>query len=213
MSFYTRAVGTLASVIVHEAAQARRKLAASTDLSGDGTSVSERGAGPAPSVLPAITAQNSPANSPLEPGGGPVATESDTLQYQLRHLRDSLRQVELHLAEGCQLVPGKGCDCCLKHLSDIRSFAQETIPIAARQGQGTGLLAAIVAWARELEPVTTLEASSSGQYLEQYHAESGRASSFRKKVEALQAECQPCKAALQARLQGLARQEGEGGRT
>lgn len=115
-------------------------------------------------------------------------SDSETLQYQLDHLLDELNLIETHFAEKGRIA-GKPCDCIAKAARRIKAYAQETIPIATRQGKESEIYSQIAAWAREMQEIGTEAAVASGKYDDRYLVESGTASTFRK---ALQTECLPC---------------------
>lgn len=114
-------------------------------------------------------------------------TDKDTLLYQLDHLVSVLKQLETHLSEGCKIM-GVPCDCCGKHALEVRTFAMETIPIAARMDRETLIYQDIANWASTIEEIDTPEKVESGEYDENYRKESGTASKFRKKIQSMIAE-------------------------
>jgi hypothetical protein len=123
-------------------------------------------------------------------------SDVNTLKYQIHHLIDNLDDLEMHLAEGCQIM-GVPCDCCGKHASRTRRFAIETIPIAGRQGQDPYLFTEVATWSGHIENIGSEQNARSGKYKETYIRESGNASSFRKKLQKLQSslegeECPGC---------------------
>ncbi len=120
--------------------------------------------------------------APPAPARSYGVSNAETLLYQLQHLRDPLRQIELHLSEGCRIL-GKACDCCAKSGNDIRMFAEETIPIAARQGVNPAIFIELAAWGAEMQAVGIPPVVEKGEF--DYHAESGTASTYRKRVEQL----------------------------
>ena len=114
----------------------------------------------------------------------PRVSDKDTLLYQLSHLVAVLSQLEIHLSEGCKIM-GVPCDCCGKHALQARTFAMETISIAARMGKPTAIYNEIATWAPTIEAIDTPEKVESGDYDETYRKESGTASQFRKKVQSM----------------------------
>ena len=114
-------------------------------------------------------------------------TDKDTLLYQLDHLVAVLSQLEVHLSEGLKIM-GVPCDCGSKHAVQARTFAMETISIAARMGKETGIYQDIASWTPRIEEIDTPEKVESGDYDETYRKESGTASKFRKKVQSMIAE-------------------------
>ena len=138
---------------------------------------------------PSTTIQEPSKTREIEPQShtaGPTqsVSDKDTLLYQLNHLLVPLRQLELHLSEGCKIM-GVPCDCCQKSGFDISTFATETISIAARMGKPTAIYPEIATWASHIEEIGTPEKSASGDYDETYRKESGTASQFRKKVQSM----------------------------
>ncbi|TET43297.1 MAG: hypothetical protein E3J60_00625 [Dehalococcoidia bacterium] len=111
-------------------------------------------------------------------------SDKDTLLYQLNHLVAALSQLEIHLSEGCKIM-GVPCDCCKKHSIQARTFAMETISIAARMGKPTAIYNEIATWAPTIEAIDTPEKVESGDYDETYRKESGTASQFRKTVQSM----------------------------
>ena len=114
----------------------------------------------------------------------PRVSDKDTLLYQLNHLLEPLRQLELHLSEGCKIM-GVPCDCCQKSGFDIRTFAMETISIAARMGKPTTTYPEIATWASHIEEIGSPEKVESGDYDETYRKQSDTASQFRKQVQSM----------------------------
>ncbi|MBA7639509.1 hypothetical protein ES703_47167 [subsurface metagenome] len=80
---------------------------------------------------------------------------------------------------------GVPCDCCGKHALQARTFAAETISIAARMGKPTAIYSEISTWAPTIEAIDTPEKVESGDYDETYRKESGTASQFRKQVQSM----------------------------
>jgi len=117
----------------------------------------------------------------------PRVSDKDTLLYQLDHLLSVLKQLETHLSEGCKIM-GVSCDCCFKHALEARTYAMETISIAARMGKETLIYQDISDWVPHIEEIDTPEKVESGDYDEIYRKESGTASKFRKKVQSMIAE-------------------------
>lgn len=115
------------------------------------------------------------------------ASDTTTLLYQLEHILAPLRQLEIHLSEGCRLL-GTPCDCCAKSAYDIRNFSQETIPIAARMGRETSIFSELVTWSSKIEQVGAPDKVESGKYDNLYRQESGSASKFRKQVQSMVSE-------------------------
>lgn len=118
-------------------------------------------------------------------------SDAETLQYQVDNIVNELVQLEtLHLPAGGRIM-GKSCDCIAKHSRIIKALAQETIPIAARQGKDSGIYSQLAEWAKEMQKIGTKVAVDSGQFAERYRAESGEASKFRKAIESGK-DCPTC---------------------
>ncbi|MBA7633029.1 hypothetical protein ES703_40585 [subsurface metagenome] len=134
-------------------------------------------------------AEKAPEIKPQSRTAGPTAgaSDKDTLLYQLDHLVAVLTQLEVHLSEGCKIM-GAPCDCCGKHALQARTFAMETIPIAARMDKDTLIYQDIASWTPYIEEIDTPEKVESGDYDETYRKESGTASKFRKKIQSMLGE-------------------------
>lgn len=117
--------------------------------------------------------------------------EPRTLEYQLDLLLDDLSHLEEHLPAKGKLL-GTACDCIAKASRSLRRHARETIPIAAREGKGTGPFDAIALEADYLMGIGTLEAVKSGKYDAEYLSHSGVISKFRKSVDKMLAEVKEC---------------------
>jgi len=74
---------------------------------------------------------------------------------------------------------------CGKHALEARTYAMETISIAARIGKETSIYQDIASWVPLIEEIDTPEKVMSGEYDETYRKESGTASKFRKKVQSM----------------------------
>ena len=116
-------------------------------------------------------------------GGASKVTSEETLAYQKREIGRELWQLEKHLAQGCRIPDKSGkripCDCCEKG-SWIAGLAYESIPIAERAGQTSGVFEKIASWSEALEPMVTVAAVEGGQY--DYKKLSGEASALRKEL-------------------------------
>jgi len=108
-------------------------------------------------------------------------TDRDTMIYQLDHILRPLRQIELHLSEGCK-INDKACDCCVKSSSDIINFSDETIPIAARSGVSPEIFHDLSQWAQKIERITAPNNRVDETIMRQ---ESGEASTKRKLIQAM----------------------------
>ena len=169
---------------VREVIEAARELIKSgrEDIRGVASSLRvEQKEGASEGKTPEIEPQSRTAS----PTSG--VSNKDTLLYQLNHLLAVLSQLEIHLSEGCKIM-GVPCDCCGKHALQARTFAMETIPIAARMGKETLIYQDIASWTPYIEEIDTPEKVESGDYDEIYRKESGTASKFRKKVQSMIAE-------------------------
>lgn len=137
----------------------------------------------------------------IVPAKGKGVTDQQTLAYQLDHIIAPLRQLELHLAEGGKIA-GVPCDCIAKAAIDVSIFSEETVPIAARQGEDAKFYTELASWAKRMQSIGSEQAVSSGKHDDEYLAESGTASRFRKQVQALlselktipEEECPTCEA-------------------
>jgi hypothetical protein len=96
--------------------------------------------------------------------------------YQRREIGKSLLLLQKHFEQKCKIA-GKACDCCEKHPMEIEALAQETLGIT-----GDDLYHEIAEWARNIAPVTTVEASASGQYEKLYTQLAKEARAYRKRV-------------------------------
>ncbi len=85
-------------------------------------------------------------------------TTPETIEYQKRELGKELMLLEKHLQQKCK-INGKACDCCEKHPIVIEGLAQETLGMT-----GDKLYEDVIDWARKITPITTEEASRSGEY-------------------------------------------------
>jgi len=121
------------------------------------------------------------------PAAADGVTDAETLIYQLDHLIAELNLLETHLTEGCRIAK-KPCDCCTKAGNRVKNYADESVPIAARQGVDTALFYEMSEWATGLLPIVTKELVVSGKYTEKYRVESGTASKLRKAAEALKSQ-------------------------
>ena len=127
-----------------------------------------------------VSPQGSPSSLPEtpEPPQGPPAKVStqDTIAYQNREIGKDLLLLERHLQQLCQ-IDGTPCDCCQKHPMAIEALAEETFGMT-----GTAVYKEIADWAKVIAPITTQEASGSGEYAEIYPRLSMQARELRKKL-------------------------------
>lgn len=116
--------------------------------------------------------------TPVMPNGGVISkvTTEETVAYQKREMGKELLLLEKHLQQKCKIA-GKACDCCEKHPLAIEALAQETLGIT-----GDDIYHEVATWARNVMPVTTEEASRSGQYDEEYPALAVTARDMRKRL-------------------------------
>ena len=152
-------------------------------------SIAEDLRGNIPDITPTIQETEKPPK--IEPQshtarpttGASKLTSEETIDYQKREITKELWQLEKHLAQGCRIPDKTGkripCDCCEKG-SWIAGLAYESIPIAERAGQTSGIFEKIAQWSEDLAPVVTVAAVESGQY--DYKKLSGEASALRKEL-------------------------------
>ena len=115
--------------------------------------------------------------SPEKPAVAVGVSTEETINYQKREIGKELLLLEKHLQQGCKIA-GKGCDCCGgKHLITIEALSQETLGMT-----GDNLYSHLAVWSRDLSPLTTAEASSSGKYDDKYPQLAVQAREMRKKV-------------------------------
>ncbi len=153
------------------------------------------------------------------PRAAPVSpSDQDTLLYQLDHLVSVLKQSEIHLSEGCKIM-GIPCDCCAKHALEARTFAMETISIAARMDKETAIYQEIADWASEIEELEVPGQLHTAERDEALRQQSGTASNFRKQVQAMiselktpDEECDSCtevRESIQEFIEKRQRERGE----
>lgn len=147
-----------------------------------GLSLIDRISGKLDRLVPDETPKQSAFSHPRAALAG--VSDTSTVLYQLDHIFQPLRQLELHLAEGCQIA-GIPCDCCQKSAGDVRIFSLETIPIAARAGIDPSIFDGLTTWAAHIEDIGSEENSKSGRYRATYQQESGNASRYRKAIQKL----------------------------
>lgn len=109
------------------------------------------------SSLQGATAAVSQPTSVTKAAPQRVTTE-ETVEYQKRELGKELMLLEKHLQQKCK-INGRACDCCEKHPIVIEGLAQETLGMT-----GDKLYEDVIAWAKKITPITTEEASRSGEY-------------------------------------------------
>ncbi|MBA7480227.1 hypothetical protein ES707_15676 [subsurface metagenome] len=113
------------------------------------------------------------------------ASNETTLKYQLDHIIDDLEHLETEHLPYQGRLNGEPCDCIAKAARSLRRHAVETIPIAARQGEGAQIFSAMKDWAQHLIDIGTINQVVSGRYDDEYLAQAGDASNYRKQVEAI----------------------------
>lgn len=109
-------------------------------------------------VLPTMPPGPSSLIAPRRKG----VTDEQTIKYQYKSVRSELMLLQKHLREGCA-IEGVACDCCEKHPEQLEALAMESYGMTAAP-----VFADVANWARKIQPITTQEASESGQYAEVY---------------------------------------------
>jgi hypothetical protein len=105
-------------------------------------------------------------------------TTEETVAYQNMEIGKALFQMEKHFAQKIKIF-GKPCDCGMKTLGlGIVGDAEETIPMVSNPE----IYYRLIEWAKEVIPKSTLEASASGLYDNEYPALSRQAREFRKEI-------------------------------
>lgn len=113
--------------------------------------------------------------APQQAKNAGVSTE-ETVRHQKREMAKEMLLLEAHLVQKCK-IKNVACDCCKKHPIMLEALANETIGIT-----GDDSYREIADWAKEVAPITTAEASASGQYDEQYPELARQLREMRKKV-------------------------------
>ncbi len=116
--------------------------------------------------------------------GSPTPTEkatygvsdAETIAYQNRELGKALLLMELHLQQGCK-INGIPCDCCTKHPMAIEALSEEALGMT-----GDPKYSDIISWTKKVTPMTTTDASTSGEYDEIYPELAQEARRFRKRI-------------------------------
>lgn len=109
-------------------------------------------------VLPPMSPAPSSLGAPRLKG----VTDEQTIRYQYKSVRAELMLLQKHLREGCA-IEGIACDCCEKHPEQLEALALESFGMTADP-----VFVDVANWARKIQPITTQEASESGQYAEVY---------------------------------------------
>lgn len=101
-----------------------------------------------------------------------------TVDYQNREIGKLLLRMERHYAQRLR-INGVPCDCgSQKHLLDIESLCEETIPMV----DNPQVYYQIMNWVKETGPKSTDEAAKSGLHDEEYPVFSHQARDFRKEI-------------------------------
>ena len=140
---------------------------------------------PSPQKVVESRATDEAYEEPLElevgsptPEGKPQygVSDADTIAYQDRELGKALLLMELHLQQKCK-INGIPCDCCSKHYMAIEALAEEAFGMT-----GDARYSTIIAWTKKVTPMSTTEASTSGDYDEEYPELAQEARRFRKNL-------------------------------
>jgi len=143
---------------------------------------SQKEAAPAPESATTQTAEKPPEIKPQEAPKvhltePPVSTEQ-TVAYQKREIGKLLLRMERHYAQRLR-IGGVPCDCgSSKHLLDLESLCEETIPMV----DNPQVYYHVMEWIKKVGPTSTDEAAKSGKYDEQYPLFSHEARDFRKEL-------------------------------
>jgi len=101
-------------------------------------------------------------------------TTDETIRYQKKEIVKQLVLLEGHLQQSCK-IEGKACDCCTKHPITIEGLAEEAAGMTSAP-----IFKEVAEWAKSIGPITTQEASASGEYDEKYPELAIKARNFRK---------------------------------
>lgn len=108
----------------------------------------------------------------------PGLSLKETVDYQNREIGKLLLRMERHYAQKLRIA-GVPCDCgSQKHLLDIESLCEETIPMV----DNPQVHYRIMNWVKEVGPKSTDEAAKSGLHDEEYPTFSHQARDFRKEI-------------------------------
>lgn len=111
------------------------------------------------------------------PKSGAVSPEQ-LIDYQKREIGKLLLRMESHYAQRLR-IKGIPCDCgSQKHLLDLESLSEETIPMVDTPQAYYNILE----WIKKVGPKSTDEAAKSGTYDEEYPRFSHEARDFRKEI-------------------------------
>ena len=126
---------------------------------------------------PEIKPQEAPKVHLTEPQPGGLSTEQ-TVDYQNREIGKLLLRMERHYAQKLR-INGIPCDCgSSKHLLDMESLCEETVPMV----DNPGVYYRIIDWIKKVGPKSTDESAKSGLYDEEYPVFSHEARDFRKEI-------------------------------
>ena len=110
-----------------------------------------------------------------QPGG--VSLE-ETVAYQKREVGKLLLRMERHYSQRLR-IKGIPCDCgAQKHLLDLESLSEETIPMV----DNPQVYYSVLEWIKKVGPKSTDEAAKSGTYDQEYPGFSHEARDFRKEI-------------------------------
>lgn len=102
----------------------------------------------------------------------------ETIKYQNREIGKLLLRMESHYAQKLRIA-GVPCDCgSSKHLLDMESLCEETIPMV----ENPEVYYRILDWVKEVGPKSTDVAAKSGLHDEEYPNFSHQARDFRKSI-------------------------------
>jgi hypothetical protein len=110
-----------------------------------------------------------------------AVTTQETVNYQNRELGKVLIQMERHAAQGFKIPTASGptsCDCGTKHLPDLESLCEETIPMVS----DPVIYLKIMDWVKDISPKITPEANDGGLYTKEYPGMAVQARDFRKQL-------------------------------
>ena len=120
-----------------------------------------------------ITVEKPPRPQPASTRG---VSDEDTINYQKREISKELLLMEKHLQQHCK-INGTACNCCQKHPLAIEALSQEALGMT-----GDKVYSELAEWTKGVTPMTTPEASASGQYEEEYPKLAVQAREMRKKI-------------------------------
>lgn len=108
----------------------------------------------------------------------PSVSLEETVAYQNREIGKLLLRMERHYAQRLR-INGIPCDCgSSKHLLDMESLCEETIPMV----DNPQVYYHIINWIKGVGPKSTDESAKSGLYDEEYPTFSHQARDFRKEI-------------------------------